>query len=284
MNDERIVQVGGVDLCLQTFGDAADPALLLVAGAGSAMDWWEDAFCARLAAGRRFVVRYDFRDTGRSVSYPPGAPGYTWRDLVADAVGLLDELGVRRAHLVGVSMGGGLAQVVAVEHAERVASLTLISTSPAGPGGEGLPPVSDELAAALSRLAPPADWSDRAAVADFLVESQRALAGPASFDEPRVRALLDRVLDRTADIAASTLNHRLIDGGDPVRDRLPGITVPTLVLHGTVDPLFGYGHAEALAREIPGARLLPLPGVGHEMPPERTWDVVVPALLDHTAG
>ena len=103
------------------------------------MDWWEDDFCARLAAGPRFVIRYDHRDTGQSVSYAPGAPGYTGDDLVADAIGVLDALGVDRAHVVGQSMGGALAQVLALEHPGRVASLTLIATSPAGPGEPDLP-------------------------------------------------------------------------------------------------------------------------------------------------
>jgi pimeloyl-ACP methyl ester carboxylesterase len=92
--NERIVQANGVNLCVETFGDPADPGILLIAGAAASMDWWEDGFCQRLAAGPRFVIRYDNRDTGRSVSHEPGAPPHTQSDLVADAVGLLDTLGV----------------------------------------------------------------------------------------------------------------------------------------------------------------------------------------------
>ena len=128
--NERIVQANGVGLCIEAFGDPADPAILLISGATASMDWWEDEFCERLAAGPRFVVRYDNRDSGRSVAYEPGEPLYTGSDLVADAVGLLDTLGLARVHLVGISMGGGIAQHVALDHADRVASLTLISTTP----------------------------------------------------------------------------------------------------------------------------------------------------------
>jgi pimeloyl-ACP methyl ester carboxylesterase len=123
---ERVVRANGVDLWVETFGDPDDQAILLIMGLAASMDWWEDEFCQRLAAGGRFVVRYDHRDTGRSTSYPAGAPPYTGHDLTADAVGLLDVLGRPRAHLVGMSAGGGIAQEIAVDHPDRVASLTLI--------------------------------------------------------------------------------------------------------------------------------------------------------------
>src|SRR5262245_13402973 len=107
------------------------------------MDWWEDELCERLAAGGLSVVRYDLRDTGESFTYEPGAPRYDGEDLVADAIGLLDALAVERAHVAGVSMGGGIAQQLVLGHPDRVATLTLMSTSP---GGSDLPPVSDRLA------------------------------------------------------------------------------------------------------------------------------------------
>jgi pimeloyl-ACP methyl ester carboxylesterase len=134
MDGPRIIEVNGVDLCVDTAGDPADPAILLIAGMGSSMDWWwEEEFCQQLAAGGRFVIRYDHRDTGRSASYPAGAPGYTGADLAADAAGVLDAVGRRSAHLAGISMGGALAQQVALAHPGRVDSLMLISTSPAVP-------------------------------------------------------------------------------------------------------------------------------------------------------
>jgi pimeloyl-ACP methyl ester carboxylesterase len=281
-----MVAANGVDLCVQTFGDPATPAILLIGGAASSMDWWPEELCERLARGPRLVIRYDLRDTGQSSSYEPGAPSYGQLDLVEDAVGLLDALGITRAHLVGISMGGGIAQGLALDHADRVASMTLLSTSPGGPGGPAnpdLPPMSDTLALQFAHPPPEPDWSDRAAVIDFIVEGQRPFRGSLPFDEQGLRALAATIVDRTATIASSMSNHWIIDGGEPVRPRLGEIAAPTLVLHGTEDPLFPLAHGEALAREIPGARLLPLEGVGHEVPPPPVWDQVVEAILDHTA-
>ena len=271
------MQVNGVDLCVETFGSPTDPAILLIMGAGASMDWWQDDFCARLAAGPRYVIRYDHRDTGQSTSYPPGEPGYTGDDLVADAAALLAVLGVRRAHVVGQSMGGALAQVLALDHPERVASLTLVATSPAGPDPD-LPPMSDEAGAAFAAIDEP-DWSDRAAVIEYLTEQWRAAAGRSRpFDEDAIRALSARAFDRTTNMASSMKNHYAAEGGDRWRERLGGLDVPTLVVHGTEDPVFPPGHGEALAREIPGAELLVLEGMGHELP-RRDWDVAVPAIL-----
>jgi pimeloyl-ACP methyl ester carboxylesterase len=277
---QRIVQANGVGLCVQTFGEAASPAILLVSGAAASMDWWEDEFCERLAAGPRFVIRYDLRDTGQSVSYEPGSPQYSGMDLVADAVGVLDALRIARAHVVGISMGAGIGMHLALDHADRVASLTLISTSPGGPG---LPPMSDELRARFEEPLPEPDWSDRQAVVDHILEDLPAFAGTVSFDEEEMRALVGRIVERTADIEASMKNHWILDGGGSLRPRLGEIRMPTLVLHGTEDPLLPYGHAEALAGEIAGARLVPLEGVGHEVPPRPVWDQVVGAILEHTS-
>jgi pimeloyl-ACP methyl ester carboxylesterase len=277
LTGERIVRANGVDLCVETFGDPAEPAILLIAGAAGSMLSWEDELCARLAAGDRYVIRYDNRDTGRSVTYPPGAPGYEGTDLVEDAVALLDALGVARAHLVGISAGGGIAQLVALDHPGRVSSLTLIATS-AGPGDPDLPPMSDELRARFATPAPEPDWTDREAVIAYLVEDARAYAGTSRpFDEQAWRDLAGRDFDRSIDIASGT-NHFLAEGGPGWRQRLAEIRVPTLVLHGTEDPLFPYAHGVALANEIPGARLVPLEGTGHELP-RAAWDVAVPAIL-----
>jgi pimeloyl-ACP methyl ester carboxylesterase len=283
---EKIIEANGVSLCVETFGAVGDPAILLVGGGAASMDWWEDEFCLRLAAGRRFVIRYDHRDTGRSTSYPPGTPPYTAIDLVADALGVLDAFGVERVHVVGISMGGALAQRIAVDHPDRVASLTLISTSPDGPSGPGkpnLPPASREIRARFDDPPPEPDWSDRDAVIEHIVEGERAYAGSYPLDEPRLRELAGRIFDRTLNVASSMTNHWLIDSGNPVRPRLGEIAAPTLVVHGTEDPLFPYAHGEALASEIPGARLVSLEGVGHQMPPRPVWDTVIPAILEHTS-
>lgn len=284
MGEERLLPVNGVELCVETFGDPADPAILLISGMSSSMDWWEDPFCERLAAGPRHVIRYDLRDTGRSTTYPPGEPGYTGADLRADAVALLDALHVRRAHLVGVSMGGAIAQGIAVDHPDRVASLTLIDTTAALAGApDDLPPPEPELAAffASSTDRPAIDWTDREAVVDMLVDDQRAFCR-RGFDEARMRAVAERIVARSIDMR-SMGNHGALDDGPDPAGTLADIAAPTLVIHGTADPLFPLPHGEMLAREIADATLLTLEGVGHELPPPATWDEVVPAILRLTA-
>jgi pimeloyl-ACP methyl ester carboxylesterase len=131
-SDRALVPVDDVTLCVQTVGDADDPPVLLIAGAAASMDWWDDAFCERLAAGGRLVHRYDHRDTGASTTFTPGDPPYDAGRLASDVLGLLDALGLDAAHLVGISMGGGIAQDIAVRHPDRVLSVALLSTSPAG--------------------------------------------------------------------------------------------------------------------------------------------------------
>src|ERR671916_3524287 len=204
---ERIVRANGVDLCAQTFGDMADPPILLIMGGASSMDWWEEGFCERLMAGPRFVIRYDHRDTGRSVSYEPGAAPYSLRDLAEDAVRLLDAFGLGSAHLVGMSVGGWIGQLVALDHPDRVASLTLISTSPtAGSSDPDLPEMSEKLRASFAEEAPEPDWSDRQAVIDYMVEGQRPFAGSHPFDEVAIREIAARVFDRTANLASGLAN------------------------------------------------------------------------------
>jgi len=275
---EKIIDADGVSLCAEAFGDPADPPVLLIMGIGASMPLGLAAFCAALAAGGRYVIRYDHRDTGRSTSYEPGRPQYTGDDLVADAARVLDGYGVRRAHVVGVSMGGALAQLVALDFPDRVASLVLMSTSPAGPADD-LPGIAEPYRAFLASAK--LDWSDLGSVIDYRVGEVRALGGERPFDEARVRALVVRDLERAVSYASSG-NHELVEGSGPWRHRLAEIAVPTLVVHGTADPLFPLGHGDALACEIPGARLEVLDGAGHVLDPA-DHDAVVRAILDHTS-
>jgi pimeloyl-ACP methyl ester carboxylesterase len=281
------VEINGAQLCVDTIGEPAHPAVLLIMGGAGSMDRWEEPFCRRLAAAGRYVIRYDHRDTGGSTTYPPGRPGYTGDDLVADALAILDHLGVERAHLVGLSMGGGIVQRIAVDHPERVLSLTLMSTSPAGTGGPDipdLPPMSGELRAVFSGDDQPAepDWSDREAAIAFLLEGERPYAGSRGVDEDAMRAVLGRVYDRSTSLPSAN-NHFILEGSEIARARLAEITAPALVIHGAEDPLFPPAHGEALAREIPGAKLLLIDGLGHEFP-SWAWDEVIPALIAVTSA
>jgi pimeloyl-ACP methyl ester carboxylesterase len=278
---ERLIEREGVTLCSESFGDAADPPVLLVMGLGGSMLWWENGFCRSLAEQSRFVIRYDQRDTGRSTTYEPGRPGYTGEDLLADAVAVLDGYRMASAHVVGVSAGGALVQLLALDFPSRVRSLVLISTSPAVSGDRSLPPPT----AAFTQFVHFAsvDWSDPGSVIDYLVAYERVLAGGArQFDEDEVRDLVRRDVSRAHDPAALQ-NHDLLESGDRQREPLSSIEAPTLVIHGTADPMFPLPHGRALADEIPGARLLPLEDAGHGVW-RVDWETITQAIALHTAG
>ncbi|SFO64225.1 MULTISPECIES: alpha/beta fold hydrolase [Actinomadura] len=285
---EKLIKANGVELCAETFGDAAGAPILLI---GNTMLTWPDELCELLAELRRFVVRYDLRDTGGSAGGDPEAPGYTLRDLVDDAAGVLDAHDLPAAHVAGFGPGGWIAQLLALDHPGRVTTLTLVATRPTAPGpsDEDLPDHAPQMMAHFMKMTE-VDWSDRESVVAFMVEGARHRAGPA-FDEAEARSAIERIHDRTRTGADPGKAHRAnqmgtvfaaLDCGDRWRERLPGITAPTLVVHGEDDPFFPLGNGRALAAEIPDAELLVLPGTGSELP-RRTWDTFVPALLRHTS-
>ncbi len=276
---EQLINVNGVRLCTESFGEPGDPPILLVMGLGGSMLWWQEGFCRLLARPGRFVVRYDQRDTGRSTTYEPGRPSYTARDLRADAVALLDEYGIGAAHLVGVSAGGGLVQLLALDFPERVLSLVLISTSPAVPGDRSLPPPSCALAEFVRSAT--VDWQNADSVIEYLVSYERVLAGEERpFEEAEVRDLVRRDIGRACDFAALR-NHDLLESGDSPRKPLSSIDAPALVIHGTADPMFPLPHARALVAEIPGARLLGLERAGHGVW-RIDWETIAQAIVTHT--
>ncbi|HEX6341196.1 alpha/beta hydrolase [Umezawaea sp.] len=270
----------GVTLGVEHFGDASDP-LVLLAG-GTTMLSWPDALCGALALGGRHVVRYDLRDSGTSTTVDPEAPAYSLRDLAADAAALARGLDDRPAHLAGIGVGGMVAQVAALDHPTAFSALTLAGTRPVAPG-----PVDDDLpdhdAAAMGPLfaLPMPDWSDRGAVAEFAAASAEVLGD----DPAAARAVAERVFDRTpgTDPAVRVANHlgvvfSRLDCAPRWRERLPEIAVPTLVVHGRRDPFFPLGNGEALAREIPGARLLVLDRAATAIPGSAA-DEVAAAML-----
>ena len=282
---QRIVGVGEVELCVESFGDATRPTVLLVSGAAASMDWWDVGLCRRLADGGRHVVRYDHRDTGRSTTGTPGAPSYDAWQLGRDCIGLIEALDVGPVHLVGISMGGGIGQAIALRRPELLASLALLSTSAVGGLDWGtLPGPTAALTASFESPAPDPDWDDVDAYADWVVAGQALFAGEIPLDEPAVRAVASLVHTRSIDPAAAT-NHWLVVGGESGDDEpldVHRIKTPTLVVHGSADPFFPLPHGRSLADAIPGAKMLVVPGLGHQVPPPPTWDLVVPALLQHT--
>ena len=280
----RLVEVGEVGLCVEDFGDPTRPTILLVHGAAAAMDWWDVEFCTRLAEGGRHVVRYDHRDTGESTTGEPGKPTYDAGQLHRDCEGLIEALDVGPVHLVGLSMGGGIAQAVALRRPDLVRTLTLIDTSAVGGIDAALPGPSPTLDESFANPPSDPDWTDLDSYADWVVATNRPYAGAKGLDEAHARSVAATIHARSHDPSAAN-NHWLVVGDDGDEDEpldVRRITAPTLVLHGTDDPLFPLPHGEALAGAIPGATFLALPGAGHEAPPPETWDVVVPALLEHT--
>ncbi len=254
------LEANGVALGVERFGEAAAP-LVLLAG-GTTMLSWPDELCEALARGGRHVVRYDLRDCGASTTVDPEAPAYTLRDLAADAAALVRELDDRPAHLAGIGVGGMVAQVAALDNPEAFSALTLVGTRPVAPGrvDDDLP---DHDAATMSRLFSRSmpDWSDRDAVTGWAGEGAEILGN----DPGAARAAAARTWDRTpGTVPALQMANQLgtvfarLDCKPRWRDRLPELAMPTLVVHGRRDPFFPIGNGEALAREIPGARLLVL--------------------------
>ncbi|MBE4741874.1 MULTISPECIES: alpha/beta fold hydrolase [Streptomyces] len=269
-----------ITLGVESFGDDDAPLVLLVGG--TTMLSWPDALCEGLAAGGRRVVRYDLRDSGQSTTRDPEAPAYTLRDLAADAAALVDALGGGPAHLAGISVGGMVAQVAVLDHPGAFSALTLVGTRAVAPG-----PPDDDLPdhdqAAMSRLftRPLPDWTDREAVAEFTAGGAEILG-----DDPvTARETAARVWDRTPGTAPPVqmanqmgMEFSRLDCAPRWRERLPEITVPTLVVHGRRDRFFPVGDGEAIAREIPGARLLVLEEAATALP-AAAIDEVTAAML-----
>lgn len=278
--NERPIKSGGATICTQAFGSPGDPAVLLIMGLMASMLWWPEAFCERLARAGRFVIRYDNRDTGRSTSYEPGHPGYSVDDMARDAIAVLDSHGIERAHIVGMSGGGMIGQLVALDYPERVVSLTAISTTPIGDVGRELPdsdPAYLEHSARFEDL----DWSDGLALEEMFVRDAEAISGSRQpFDEAATRAFVKTDLARTAN-PQSLVNHTLAGGGAERERAARDIAAPLLVVHGSADPLFPLPHGTALAEAVPGATLVTVDGGGHELH-ERDWDQILDAIVWHT--
>jgi pimeloyl-ACP methyl ester carboxylesterase len=234
------------------------------------MHSWPDALCERLAAGGRRVVRYDLRDSGESTTTDPQEPAYTLRDLAADAAALVDALGGGPAHLAGIGVGGMVAQVAALDHPTAFSALTLASTRPVAPGKPDAD-LPDHDKATMRRLfaLPMPDWADRDAVAEFGAARAEILG-----DDPvAARAIAARIWDGTPSAAPAVhMANQLgmvfakLNCKPRWRERLPEIDIPTLVVHGRRDPFFPVGNGEAIAREIPCARLLVLEDAATAIP------------------
>ncbi len=284
-SEERYAEVGAIRLCYQELGDPEGEPMLLVMGLGTQMIHWDTGFCELLATEGYRVIRFDNRDVGRSTRIegrPPsrlamlgGLPrglAYTLEDMAGDAIGLAGALGLESAHYVGASMGGMIAQVAGYESPERVRSLGLIMTG-SGKRIASLPRL--RALGTLMREAP----RDREGYADHIARVFAAIGSPGlglSSDRIRRHALAayDRGISR-AGVARQL--HAITASGDRTR-KLGGVRAPTVVIHGAADPLVRPVAGRSLAAAIPGARLVMVPGMGHDLPPE-VWPVLAAELV-----
>jgi pimeloyl-ACP methyl ester carboxylesterase len=283
---EAFCSVGDVELCYETFGSPADPAMLLIMGLGTQMIAWPDEFCAQLADGGFFVIRFDNRDVGRStqlhhlpvpsvadIALRRPAGGYSLSDMATDAIGLLDHLDVDAAHIVGASMGGMIAQLIAIEHPDRALSLASIMSN-TGSRLTGQPALRVQ---PLILQQPPSD--DPQAQRDRLIKLFGIVGSPGfERNDERLLDILYRSQERGG-AQGGVARHLAAIVISPNRARaLRWVRTPTVVIHGTADKLVRPSGGRATARAIPDAELVLIKGMGHDLP-EGAWPQVIAAIV-----
>jgi len=286
------VETDGVELACEAFGNPSDEAILLIAGLGTQMIRWTAPFCLALAARGHHVIRFDNRDAGCSTHISrrtapdfgelaaalmagrtPDVP-YTLHDMAADAFGLLDALSIDRAHLVGRSMGGMIAQVMAYEHPERVASLTSMMSSTGNPS---LPSPARDAIAMMTKPAPNPVSDEATYLAHSLAFARRIAGSRYPFDEAAARRLIIEETRRAQDRSGFGRQIAAIAVSGDRRRRLATVSAPTLVIHGSDDPLFPPACGEDTAASIPAAEFMLIEGMGHDLPPQ-LYGAVVEAI------
>ena len=285
-SEAKTAKAGEVELVYDTFGDPEAPPLLLIMGLGAQMITWDEPLCAAFARRGFYVIRFDNRDVGLSTKFDEaGMPNvlalfqgeqvdvpYNLEALAADTAGLLDALGIDSAHVMGASMGGMIAQLLAIHYPERVRTLTCLGSSSQAPD---LPPPGPEAMQLL--LAPPP--TGRESAVEQGVRTTRLLNGNLPFDETRAREQAGAAWDRGIHPAGTARQMAAILSSSWHR-QLPEVTVPTLVIHGEADPLLPLPHGVNIAEKVPGASLLVIDDAGHVFPPA-TWPTIVDAVAEH---
>jgi pimeloyl-ACP methyl ester carboxylesterase len=289
MGEQFCTVSGDVELCYETFGDPADPAMLLVMGLATQMVGWHEDFCEALAGRGFHVIRFDNRDIGRSQRMDGPVPtarqillrdkraaGYTLEDMAADSFGLMDHLGIERAHLVGVSMGGMIAQTMAARRPERVLSLvSWMSNTGAWWSGQPSPRLYPVLLASPPR--------DRDGYVEHAVWVFSRIGSPGfERDDEDLRRLARLSYERGVNPAGSLRQLAAIVASGDRTPLLRTIKAPTLVIHGTKDKLVPLSGGRATARAIPRARLVTIEGMGHDLP-RPVWPRVLDAIEENAA-
>lgn len=273
---ERIVAANGIELCYETFGDSRQPALVLIMGLGFQLVHWPEEFCRRLAGRGFHVVRFDNRDAGRSTHLSKA--GYTLADMAADTVGLLDALGIDGAHVVGASMGGMIAQVMAALHPSRVLSLaSLMSTTGRRGKGRTSPRLIPYM---LSRGARTEQQAIERRVRLFEVIGSHGFEQ----DADEIRRATELSFRRDPDHRGGRRRqYQAVRAAGDRTGQLARITAPTVVIHGMADRMCHHSGGEATATAITGARLLLIPGMGHDFPPG-AWPAIIDAIVENARG
>jgi pimeloyl-ACP methyl ester carboxylesterase len=291
----QIAHANGIDICYEIFGDPDAEPMVLIMGLAAQMIIWDDDFCRQLAARGFRVIRFDNRDIGKStrlagskrltaiellklrfLKIPVAAP-YKLIDMARDTVGLLDALGIKSAHLVGQSMGGMIAQEIAISFPQRVRSLiSIMSTT----GNPKVPQPTPEAAAVL--MAPPPATKEE--FLERFAQTWRILrVGSFPEDERLDRSRAERAYDRGLNPPGAVRQLRAILASGSRKERLRQVAAPTLVIHGTVDPLVRPEGGMDTAASIPGAKLVMIEGMGHALP-MRMWPQVIGAIAEHAKG
>jgi pimeloyl-ACP methyl ester carboxylesterase len=286
---ERLVERDGIVLWTESFGDASMPAVLLLMGSYYQGIAWPDTFCAGIAGHGRYVIRYDHRDVGKSSVIDYELNPYTLEDMADDVIRILDGYGIESTHLVGASMGGMIAQEVALSCPARTLSLTSFMSTPLaksftdGSAAPELPGPTEAAWKAFETVPLAGSTMTREERIEGWTQFQRAVSGTiVPFDEEAQRQLQTRFVERAQDLDAMW-HHLTATSRSPDRTaRLRLLDVPTLVVHGTVDPVIPVAHAHATAEAIPGAELVVIDGLGHEYDP-RALEPVAEAIVRHTA-
>lgn len=279
----------GIEIEYETYGDRGGRPLLLLRGLSTQLIHWDPDFCRGLADRGHFLVIFDNRDVGKTTWFDEaGVPdlgailagnadslAYGLDDMADDTVGLMDALDLERAHIAGISMGGMIVQTAALRHPGRVQSLTSVMSST---GARELPPPTPEALEALITPAP----EERGAYIEHTVRTQRVIGSPGfPFDEEREADIAARAFDRAFHPAGAARQLAAVQAHGDRRAKLAGLDVPTLVLHGTGDPLITPEHGEDTARAIPGAKLRMIEGMGHDIP-RGAHAVLLDAISAHT--
>jgi pimeloyl-ACP methyl ester carboxylesterase len=274
----KIIPNQEVQIATESRGTPSQGTILLAMGSTASMHWWPQTFVTQLAAAGYEVVRFDHRDTGRSTTNSPGDVRYDLGELVTDLVAILDSYGVDAAHLVGMSLGAYVAQIASLSYPSRIRSLTLIAAEPLGQDYEasGIAPEFTMHFAKMSDL----DLSDRNSVAGFMLEIARLSAGSAvPFDPAAAMARIELELDHAQNIQ-SAFNHSMIEGKIDHGLTAASIRQPTLIIHGTEDPIISVNAARCAASVIPGSKLLLLDRRGHELLAHDLNEIAT-AIIDH---